>query len=52
MMDSLEIIVLKKKTHTLSVMFCAYNRPRYQMSSYRTIGPLVFHYVAIKFKWF
>ena len=23
-------------------MFCAYTRPRYQMSVYRTIGPLVF----------
>ena len=22
-------------------MFCAYTRPRYQMSIYRTIGPLV-----------
>ena len=22
-------------------MFCAYNRPRYQVSVYRTIGPLV-----------
>ena len=24
-----------------SGMFCAYNRPRYQVSVYRTIGPLV-----------
>ena len=23
-------------------MFCAYTRPRYQVSVYRTIGPLVF----------
>ena len=23
-------------------MFCAYTRPRYQLSVYRTIGPLVF----------
>ena len=22
-------------------MFCAYNRPRYQVSVYRTVGPLV-----------
>ena len=25
-------------------MFCAYTRPRYQMSFYRTIGPLVFFF--------
>ena len=24
-------------------MFCAYTRPRYQVSVYRTIGPLGFH---------
>ena len=24
-------------------MLCAYTRPRYQVSAYRTIGPLVFH---------
>ena len=26
-------------------MFCAFNRPRYQVSVYRTIGPLVSSYV-------
>ena len=25
-------------------MFCAYTRPRYRVSVYRTIGPLVQHY--------
>ena len=25
-------------------MFCAYNRHRYLVSVYRTIGPLVLHY--------
>ena len=27
--------------------FCAYNRPRYQVSVYRTIGPLVYMYTFI-----
>ena len=27
-------------------MFCAYTRPRYQVSVYRTIGPLVYMYIA------
>ena len=28
-------------------MFCAYTRPRYQMSVYRTIGYLVYKYFEI-----
>ena len=28
-------------------MFCAFTRPRYQVSIYRTIGPLVCFVVAI-----
>ena len=28
-------------------MFCAYTRPRYQVSIYRTIGPLVFNIFVI-----
>ena len=27
--------------HVLYVLFCAYTRPRYQVSVYRTIGPPV-----------
>ena len=26
-------------------MLCAYTRPRYQVSIYRTIGPLVIHWI-------
>ena len=42
-------------------MFCAYTRPRYQVSVYRTIGPLVIlvldkyrkfiHWVSSHFSW-
>ena len=30
-------------------MFCAYTRPRYQVSAYRTIGPLVTFMSRINF---
>ena len=30
-------------------MFCAYTRPRYQVSVYRTIGPLVFNLIFFIF---
>ena len=30
-------------------MFCAYARPRYQVSVYRTIGPLVLYIIKFTF---
>ena len=46
MMDSLEIVAscdleFAQPFLFRICMFCAYTRPRYQVSVYRTIGPLV-----------
>ena len=32
-------------------MFCAYTRPRYQVSVYRTIGPLVYKLLPFLNPW-
>ena len=38
----------QKPLVTRFCMFCAYDRHRYQVSIYRTIGPLVFSYCPLK----
>ena len=37
----LKLIALMKICVSRFCMFCAYTRPRYQVSVYRTIGPVV-----------
>ena len=46
--DDPELTLIYFKTMSnLAIFFCTYSRPRYQVSVYRTIGPLVLFSFAI-----